>query len=95
MQIGRRYRMFREGDLKLVTSSKGDAFLYDLAVDPAESRDLASERPAELARMQKRLAAVRVALELPELTAELAVGEEAPPLDDATRERLRALGYSE
>jgi len=95
MQGDRRYRLLREGDLKLVTSSKGDALLYDLAVDPEETRDLAAERPADLARMQARLAEVAAALELPALDAPLAVGEDAPELDDATRERLRALGYAE
>jgi hypothetical protein len=94
MQGDRRYRMLREGPLKLVTSSGGDALLYDLAADPRESRDLASERPEELARMRRRLVAVEQQLRLPGLAAPLDAGE-APPLDDETRARLRALGYSE
>ncbi len=95
MQTGRRYRLLREGSLKLVTTSKGDAFLYDLDSDPAEQRDLAAERPDTLARMQARLAEVQGELGLPALDAPLAVGEEAPELDAATREQLRALGYAE
>jgi arylsulfatase A-like enzyme len=94
MQSDRRYRMLREGPLKLVTSSGGDMLLYDLEADPSESRDLAAERPADLARMQRRLLAVSHELELPELAAAIDAGE-APPLDDETRARLRALGYSE
>jgi arylsulfatase A-like enzyme len=95
MQVGRRYRMLREGDLKLVTTSRGEAFFYDLAVDPGESRDLSAERPEDVARLQARLAAVRAEIGLPEIGAPLAVGDAAPPLDDTTREQLRALGYSE
>ncbi len=95
MQTGRRYRLFREGSLKLVTSSKGEALLYDLASDPAESRDLATERPADLAHMQQRLAAVAADLDLPDLDAAPAAGDDAPKLDAATQEQLRALGYSE
>jgi hypothetical protein len=95
MQSGRRYRLLREGPLKLVTTSKGEAWLYDLSQDPHETRDLSAERPEDLARMRARLAEVEKSLGLPEIDAPLAVGEEAPPLDEATREQLRALGYAE
>ncbi len=95
MHRDRRYRMFREGSLKLVTSSEGDALLYDLAADPQETRDVASERPADLLRMQARLAVVQGRLGLPDLDAPLAVEGEAPALDEATRERLRELGYAQ
>jgi arylsulfatase A-like enzyme len=95
MHLDRRYRLFREGSLKLVTSSKGDALLYDLAADPRESRDLSAERPADLARMQAQLAQVGAQIGLPALDAPLAVGDAAPELDEATRARLRELGYAE
>jgi hypothetical protein len=95
MHMDRRYRLFREGNLKLVTSSKGDVLLYDLAADPRESRDLAAERPAELAQMQQHLAAVGAQIGLPALDAPLAAGGAAPELDEATRARLRELGYAE
>lgn len=91
----RRYRMLREGPLKLVTSSTGQELLYDLESDPEESRDLANERPRDLALMKRRMDGVRAELGLPALDAELAVGDDAPELDEATRERLRALGYVE
>jgi hypothetical protein len=81
--------------LKLVTSSKGDALLYDLAADPGETRDLAAERPADLARMQARLAEVSAEIGLPAIDAPLATEGAAPELDAATRERLRELGYVE
>jgi arylsulfatase A-like enzyme len=95
MHLDRRYRLYRDGDLKLVTSSKGDVLLYDLAADPRESRDLAAERPEDLARMQERLASVGVEIGLPALDAPLAADGAAPELDEATRARLRELGYAE
>ena len=94
MRVDRRYRLFREGSLKLVTSSKGDTLLYDLSVDPRESRDLSAERPDDLARMQARLAEVSAQIGLPALDAAIEGGG-APELDAATRERLRELGYAE
>jgi len=95
MHFDRRYRLFREGGMKLVTSSKGDALLYDLTVDPRESRDLAAERPEDLARMQAQLAAVGAQIGLPALDAPLAADGAAPELDEETRARLRELGYAE
>lgn len=60
--------------------------LYDLASDPAESRDVATAEP-------DRRAALGSALE--ELAAGLDQGEaEALPLDDEARRALQALGYA-
>lgn len=43
----------REGKLKIVRPSPNKPWeLYDLAADPAESHDLSTERPADLARLQ-------------------------------------------
>ncbi len=95
MHVDRRYRLLREGSFKLVTTSKGDALLYDLASDPGETRDLAAERPEDLARMQARFAEVGAQIGLPALDAPLAADGSAPELDAATRERLRELGYAE
>ncbi len=95
MRTGRRYRLLRDGNLKLVETSTGDQLLYDLATDPDESRDLSAERPADLARMVARMEQARAQLDLPELAAPLVTGEDAPELDAATREQLRALGYLE
>jgi arylsulfatase A-like enzyme len=95
MHGDRRYRLLRDGNWKLVVSSKGDTFLYDLAADPKETRNLAAERPEEVARMLARLAAAQQQIALPAIDAALATGEEPPELDEATRERLRALGYTQ
>ena len=53
MKTGRRYRLFRDGRYKLVTTSTGDALLYDLVDDPGETRDLAEQ--AERARLVEQL----------------------------------------
>jgi choline-sulfatase len=57
--------------------------LYDVASDPAESRNLASSRPAELRQMQA-------------LLGQLSAGDRGitrTPESAETRERLRSLGY--
>lgn len=90
-----RYRAFRSGDWKLVESSRGEAFLYDLATDPGEESDLADAQPEALERMRGLLEETRVALQLPYLDADLGAAEAMPELDDATLERLRELGYVE
>jgi arylsulfatase A-like enzyme len=95
MHADRRYRLLREGDLKLVETSKGEHFLFDLGNDPGETRDLAAERPDLLASMQARLAHARQQIGLPAIEAPLEVDGATPELDDATRERLRALGYAQ
>lgn len=57
------------------------AELYDLAGDPREQANLFERRPAEAAAMHDRLVGLDVPLEGPS------------PIDDATRQRLAALGY--
>lgn len=44
-------RAVYDGPLKLVIDSRGEHELYDLAQDPGETRDLAPERPGEVARL--------------------------------------------
>jgi arylsulfatase A-like enzyme len=96
MHGGSRLRMLRDGSWKLVETSKGERFLFDLAADPGETRDLAAERPADLARVAKRMVATVAELGLPPLDgAAGTTGDEPAELDPATKERLRALGYVE
>ena len=95
MHYDRRYRLLREGSFKLIETSKGETFFYDLASDPGETRDLAAERPSEVSAMQARLAKVEQEIGLPALDAPLAADGETPELDAATREHLRALGYAD
>jgi arylsulfatase A-like enzyme len=95
MQTDRRYRVFRDGALKLVEASTGERWLFDLAADPGETRDVAAERPADLAIVAAHLHEVSVAIDLPALDRPLLAEGEQPDVDDATRERLQALGYVE
>jgi arylsulfatase A-like enzyme len=90
---GTNLRALRAGALKLVESSSGERFLYDLAADPGETRELSAERPEQLAELHARLEAERVRLGLPPLDQ---VGKgAAAQIDEATREHLRELGYVE
>jgi arylsulfatase A-like enzyme len=86
-------RALRDGRFKLVESAAGERFLYDLEADPSESRNLAAERPEQVAALAARLEAERVRLGLPALDR---VGSgAAAEVDEATKERLRQLGYVE
>ncbi len=86
-------RALRDGRFKLVESSTGERFLYDLRADPVESQDLAAERPEQVEVLHARLEAERARLGLPTLDQ---VGKgTAAEVDEATKERLRQLGYVE
>ena len=59
-QGGRPGGAIREGDMKLIERYEdGRLELFDLAADPGETRDLSSERRADAARLQAKLAAWR------------------------------------
>jgi arylsulfatase A-like enzyme/Flp pilus assembly protein TadD len=58
--------------------------LYDLAQDPAELKNLAASRPQDLERLRQRLSRLRA--------GDVGVGARVEE-DQATLERLRALGY--
>jgi arylsulfatase len=95
MHYDRRYRLLREGSFKLIETSKGETHFYDLSTDPGETHDLAAERTAEVSAMQTSLAKVEQEIGLPALDAPLSANGATPELDPATREHLRALGYTE
>jgi arylsulfatase A-like enzyme len=78
-----RKRMVRVGPLKLIHDDETGDELYDLRDDPGERRNVAAERPREVADLAATMAS----------TLAGAAPAGAPRLDDATRERLRALGY--
>jgi len=81
----RELRSVRSGRIKLITDMPaGRSELYDLAIDPAETRNLAAERP----ELVDALAA-----EISDLAASAREPQLAPELDDDEKERLKALGY--
>jgi arylsulfatase A-like enzyme len=94
MLSGQHLRAYRSGNWKLVETNRGGPFLFDLARDPTEARNLAPERPQEVQRLSRELEAARARLGLPKL-AEIGVrmAAPAPDLDAATQQRLRDLGY--
>jgi arylsulfatase A-like enzyme/Tfp pilus assembly protein PilF len=76
----------RTAEHKYVESPKPE--LYDLRDDPREERNLAGTAVAPLAALGERLAAQRRA------APEKAASSEAGALDEATRQRMAALGYA-
>jgi len=65
--------------------------VYDLGADPGEQRNLASSHPILVGYAKQRIAELRMRAARHEPTPE----HDEPPLDPATLERLRALGYVE
>jgi arylsulfatase A-like enzyme len=81
------WRLYRSGDLALVTSDGGAAELYDVARDPAMRTDLAPQGGERLAALARESADFFAGVARP------ATGAVAIPAE--TMERLRALGYAE
>ena len=83
----------RTNDWKLVVANEGNprglapAELYNLADDPKERKNLAATAPDRVAALQVDLETLR------QIAAAGAVSGVAGELDDAAKERLRALGY--
>jgi arylsulfatase A-like enzyme len=53
----RALRALYDGDYKLITTSRGQRFLFDLAHDRDEERNLASKEPERVAKMEETLEA--------------------------------------
>jgi len=87
-ELGWRWRV--SADPFALILERDRAELFDLASDPGEKLDLAQERPEVVAEL-------RAFLDAHEAAGKPVSGgaEAAKPLDDALRERLRALGYGE
>jgi arylsulfatase A-like enzyme len=85
-------RSLREGRWKLLRFRTGSVErdeLYDLETDPGETRDVAADHPDQLTLLRKALRALGPA-------DEIVAGEHTDgirPLDEATKRRLRSLGY--
>jgi len=86
----------RVGALKLIAHADGRAELYDLGADSGETRDLAAERPQDVARLRARLEALRAENEgrrRARLAARASGDRER--VREETRRELEALGYVE
>ena len=81
----------RKGGLKLVVSEHGLPSLYDVVADPAEERDLAAQRPADVAALLAELDAWRAAR--PRSDGAPLGDAPSAPMDESTRAMLNQLGY--
>lgn len=86
----------RNARLKLIRTNPGnprglpEVELFDLQKDPGEQMDVAAERRVEVEDLDREIVAITTG------AAEEAVANEGEvQMDDATRDRLRALGYIE
>jgi arylsulfatase A-like enzyme len=86
LDVRRHARALVDGTDKLVVAKGGDQELYDLSADPGETTPRSAIASARAAVLADRLAAM---IGAPPQAASAA----AIPLDQATKERLRALGY--
>ncbi len=59
----RALRVIYDGPYKLITTSRGERFLFDLDTDPTESKDLAPAEGQRTARMEEELDAAMTAME--------------------------------
>ncbi|MEL7058454.1 MAG: sulfatase [Acidobacteriota bacterium] len=85
---GTHWRVVIDGDLKLWWHRIEPSRLYDLAADPGETRDLAAQRPVEVARLERLLRRWQRA-------TRAAADTEAPSatIDAEEAAHLEALGY--
>jgi arylsulfatase A-like enzyme len=88
-----RFRAYRAGRAKLIDAEPGGTFLFDLAADPGEVKDVSMQERLRVGALREELLAWTERLGLPDLNAP--AGAPAPPVDPAARERLRQLGYVE
>lgn len=61
----RALRVYYDGPYKLISTSRGERVLFDLAQDPNEETDLASREPQRVAEMEQRLETMMSHMDLP------------------------------
>jgi arylsulfatase A-like enzyme len=89
---GRRFASVRRGPLTYIVDGPAET-LFDVVRDPREDVDVAADRPADVDAMRAVLARWRE--ECRSGAARLGARGDGVLPDDATRRRLRALGYVE
>jgi arylsulfatase len=88
-----KYRGLRSARSKFLTSRESVEELYDLATDPGETVNLASQESEVLAELRRQIPEARAALRSDPST--FAPEIESEDVDPRTREQLRSLGYLE
>ena len=86
---GKKSEALRKDGLKLIRTWDGDRWLFDLDADPNERINVAAERPEALEELTRQMDEFAEFLQSTRLQGAEGAGE----LDDATLERLKALGY--
>ncbi len=61
----RALRVYYDGPYKLISTSRGDRFLYDLANDPQEDQNLAERDPKRVVEMEQRLETMMSHMDMP------------------------------
>jgi len=80
---------------KLIVTQEGSprmiepVMLFDIMQDPGETKNVAAQYPAEAARLRKEIEAVAASIK------KTAYAAQEGEMDEATRQRLKALGYVE
>ncbi len=81
-------RAVYDGDMKLIMRENTVENLFDVASDPAETRDLAAAQPAQRAALERKLNTFVQTTRQP-------ASYRTPDMDAQVEEQLRALGYIE
>ncbi len=81
-------RALYDGDWKLILRENAVENLFDVADDPAETRDLSTARPAEIGALERKAAAFMQTMQHP-------TDPRTAEVDEKVVEQLRALGYIE
>lgn len=89
MDLRKHTQAIVRGSQKLLINPHGNTFLFDVQADPGEMAPLDGASVAAADRMLHALEQRRAELQ----TRGVAVAAGARPIDDATREQLRGLGY--
>jgi len=83
-------RSLRLPDWKLIADgARGEAQVFDLARDPHEQHDVATEKPADRERLQAQLDA-----HVQDLAARPVLATESGAVSEEMKQRLEALGYA-
>ena len=61
----RALRVYYDGPFKLISTSRGDRFLFNLTTDPNEDQNIASQDPQRVAEMEQRLETMMSHMDLP------------------------------
>jgi len=74
----RALRVYYDGPFKLISTSRGDRFLFNLTSDPNEDQNIASQDPQRVAEMEQRLETMMSHMDMPTASTKVAAAAGAP-----------------